>query len=160
MRKILLVLITFMLGACSLGDLTGNRSEVEQNRQTWQEQEITHYRYHLFVGCFCVFSQDMPLIIEVQDDEVVSLEYQSGNEIEATNLEYFQRFATIERIFAEIERDFQPVDSGESTGGKADEVIVEYDESYGFPTQVNVDFIKEAIDDELYLTISNFEELP
>jgi hypothetical protein len=88
------------------------------------------------------------------------MEYQSGNEIDESNREYFQRFATIEKIFAEIEKDFQTVDSGDASQDKADEVIVEYDETYGFPTLVNVDFVKEAIDDELYLTISNIERLP
>ena len=41
----------------------------------------------------------------------------------------------------------------------ADEVTVKYDATYGFPTEATIDVVKEAIDDELYLTISNFEEL-
>jgi len=39
-------------------------------------------------------------------------------------------------------------------------VIVKYDPTYGFPTEATIDFVKEATDDELYLSISNFEELP
>jgi hypothetical protein len=31
---------------------------------------------------------------------------------------------------------------------------------HGFPTKADIDVIKEAIDDELGLTVSNFEELP
>jgi hypothetical protein len=161
MRKLLLLLTAFVLTACSLENIMGRQSVVEQNKEKWQDANISHYRYHLSITCFCVFSQDMPLIIEVQNGEVVSMEYQSGNEIDASNLEYFQRFATIDKIFAEIEKDFATVDPSDSSQNKADEVVVvEYDETYGFPTQVNVDFVKEAIDDELYLTISNFERLP
>ena len=44
--------------------------------------------------------------------------------------------------------------------GAADEVIVKYDQTYGFPTDVTIDFEKQATDDELYLTLSNFEKLP
>ncbi len=148
MRKFLLIFIALMLTACSA---IQHASDFDRARAKWQDANISHYRFNLFIGCFCVFSQDMPLIIEVQNGEVVSMEYQSGNEIDATNLEYFQRFATIDKIFAELEKDLD---------GEADEVAVTYDETYGFPTQVNIDFMKDATDDELGLTISEFEALP
>jgi hypothetical protein len=147
MRKLLFIVIALVLAACS----AGSQSEIEQNRGKWQDASISHYRFNLFVGCFCVFSQDMPLVIEVQEGQVVSMEYESGKEIDANNRELFEKYATIDRIFAELEADLN---------GAADEVVAEYDPTLGFPTQANIDFIKEAADDELYLTISDFEELP
>ena len=147
MRKLIFIFIALALAACS----AGGQTEIERNQEKWQDAGISHYRYNLFVGCFCVFSQDMPLVIEVQDGKVVSMEYQSGNEIDATNRELFEKYATIDRIFTELETDIN---------GAADEVVVKYDPTYGFPTEASIDFIKEAIDDELYLTLSNFEELP
>jgi hypothetical protein len=147
MRKLIFVFIALALAACSLGSQT----EIERNKEKWQAANILHYRFNLFVGCFCVFSQDMPLVIEVQNGEVVSMEYQSGKEIDAGNRELFDRYATIDRIFAELEKDLN---------GEADEVVVKYDPTFGFPTEVNIDFIKDAIDDELALTVSNFEKLP
>jgi hypothetical protein len=148
MRTLLFVFMALALAACSAA---GSQTEIEQNKEKWQDQDITHYRYHLSITCFCVFSQDMPLIIEVQDGNVVSMEFQSGKEIDAANRELFDKYATIDRIFAELEAD---------VNGAADEVIVKYDPTYGFPTEVTIDFIKEAADDELYLSLSNFEELP
>jgi hypothetical protein len=147
MRKPILIFIALILTACSLG----GKTEIERNKEKWQDAGISHYRYNLFVGCFCVFSEDMPLVVEVKDGEVVSMEYQSGNEIDASSLELFEKYATIDRIFAELETNIY---------GKADEVTVKYDPTYGFPAEVSVDFIKEAIDDELALRISNFEKLP
>ena len=44
--------------------------------------------------------------------------------------------------------------------GAADKVIVEFDPAYGFPTKAAIDFLEEVIDEELSLTITNFEELP
>ncbi len=85
------------------------------------------------------------------DGEVVSMQYQSGKEIESGNVDYFQRFATIDKLFAQLKKDM---------GGEADKVTVEYDETYGFPKQVSVDFIENAMDDELGLTVSEFEKLP
>jgi hypothetical protein len=139
--------MALVLAACSVG----SRSEVQRNQQKWQDAGVSHYRYNLFVGCFCVFSQDMPLVIEVKDGQVVSMAYQSGKEIDAGSRELFDKYATIDRLFAELETNIY---------GKADEVTVTYDPTYGFPEKVNVDFIKNAVDDELALTISNFEKLP
>ena len=152
MKKLLFVFMTLALAACTAaGNAMGSQSEIEQNKEKWENANISHYRYHLSITCFCVFSQDMPLIIEVQDGEVVSMEYQSGNEIDATSRELFEKYATIDRLFAELEADIN---------GAADEVIAKYDATYGFPTEVTIDFVKEATDDELYLNLSNFEELP
>ena len=62
MKKLLLVLMTLVLAACSaVAGAAGNQTEIEQNKEKWQDQGITHYRYHLSITCFCVFSQDMPL---------------------------------------------------------------------------------------------------
>jgi hypothetical protein len=147
MRKLIFIFMALFLAACSMGSQT----EIERNQEKWQAANVSHYRYNLFVGCFCVFSQDMPLVIEVKDGEVVSMEYQNENEIDATSRELFEKYATIDRIFSELEKDIN---------GEADEVVVTYDPTYGFPAEINIDFIKDAIDDELGLTVSNFEKLP
>lgn len=152
MRKLILIVTALVLAACMLAACSlGGQSEIEHNKGKWQDANISHYRYNLFVGCFCVLNEDMPLIVEVQDGKVVSLEYQSGKEIDATNRELFEKYATIDRIFSELEANIN---------GKADEVVVTYDPTYGFPTKADIDMIKKAIDDEVTLTVSNFEKLP
>jgi hypothetical protein len=152
MKNLILVVMTLILAGCAaMGNALGNQSEIEQNREKWQDAAISHYRFHLFVGCFCVFTQDMPLIIEVQDGKVVSMEYQSGNEIDPSLMDLFNKYATIDRIFAEVE---------EGLNGAADNVVVKYDPTYGFPNEVTIDFEQQAADDEVYLTLSNFEVLP
>ena len=160
MRKllVLLTLLALAVAACSSaaqagGNPTGsgNQTEIERNLDKWRDANISHYRYRLNISCFCVFSQDMPLVIEVMDGKVVSMEYESGKEIDAPDLELFNKFSTIDRIFAEVEAGL---------AGAADEVKVTYDETYGFPVDITIDYVKEAIDDELYLTVSNFEVLP
>ncbi len=147
MRKPIYLFIALVLTACSLG----GKSEIQRNQQKWQDSGILHYRYNLFVGCFCGFNEDMPLVVEVQNGKVVSMKYQNGKEVEASNHELFDQYATIDLIFSELEADIN---------GKADEVTVAYDPTYGFPAKVNIDFIKKAVDDEVALTVSNFEELP
>lgn len=148
MKKILLLLLTLILTACSFGP----KSEYDSNLDRWQNANITHYRFSLFVGCFCPFQNVMPLGIEVQDGEVVSMAYSDGTPVSAHDpqLEFLSRYATIDRIFSELKADLN---------GGADEVTVKYNDPYGFPEQVNIDRIKLAIDDELGLTVSDFEVL-
>ena len=78
MKKLLFIFMALALAACSMG----SQSEIERNQQKWQNANISHYRFNVFVGCFCVFSQDMPLVIEVQNGQVISMQYQTGKAIE------------------------------------------------------------------------------
>ena len=154
MRKLLFIftLIALVLTACAAGVASGSQTEISQNKDKWHDSNISHYRYELFISCFCVFTEDMPLLIDVQDGKVVSMEFQSGKEIDpALKADLFDKYATIDRIFAELDADLN---------GAADVVTAKYDETYGFPTEVTIDFVQEATDDELYLTLSDFEALP
>jgi hypothetical protein len=149
MRKILFVLLAILMTGCAslIGQASGNANN---DQEKWQDASISHYRYELAISCFCIFSQDMPLVIEVKDGQVVSLEYKSGKEIDPALLGQFQRYDTIDKVFAELEK----------AQSDAEKVEVTYDEKYGFPTQITIDQAQMAADDELYLTISNFEVLP
>ena len=151
MKKLILIVMALVLAGCASVFALRSQSELEQNQEKWQDAAISHYRYNLNISCFCVFTQDMPLVIEVRDGKVVSMEYQNGNEIDPSLLELFNRYATIDRVFGEVKAGLN---------GAADEVIVKYDPTYGFPTEVTIDVEKQATDDELYLTLSDFEKLP
>jgi len=146
MKKIILFVLTLILAACN------GISKYDQNLAKWQAADISHYRFQLFIGCFCPFAEDMPLTIEVQDGEIVSLTRADGSLVEANDpsLETYESYATMDRLFRELESNLS---------GEADEVIVTYDPNYGFPVSIAIDQIKEAIDDELSLQVSKFEIL-
>lgn len=148
MKKIIFIILAFILAAC--GSVPSN--EFDQNVTKWNDANISHYRYQLFIGCFCPFYEDMPLTIEVKDGEVVSITSQDGTVVDASHPAYetYQSYATIDRLFSNLEVVLT---------GEADEVVVSYDPAYGFPTSIAIDYIKEAMDDELALQVSNFEVL-
>jgi hypothetical protein len=148
MKKLLLLLLAITLSACS----TGSRSELSRNRDKWETSNVKHYRYALFIGCFCGFTEKMPINIEVRDGKVASMTYQDGTPVAPTDIgaEFFQRFSTIDQMFTDLE-------SGQSS--QADDVQVAYDSKYGYPARINVDQIKEAIDDEYDVEVSGFEVL-
>ena len=146
MKKLILALLIIVLSACS----TAARSELSSNRQTWQSAHITHYRFSLNVGCFCVFRSRMPLEVEVNNGEVVSMTYADGVLVAEAdpNRETFSKYATIDRLFNELETT------------DAEEVTVTYDATRGFPSEIYFDFIKAAADDELSISAADFEVLP
>jgi hypothetical protein len=148
MKKIILLLLAFILAACSFG-IT---SEFDKNLQKWQDSGITHYRFSLNVGCFCAFRDQMPITVEVQNGEIVSMTYPDGTPVTKTdpNYETFAKHATVDRLFAELEAGL---------AGGAEEVTVTYDPTYGYPSEIYFDYIKAAADDELSLSVSNFEVL-
>ena len=148
MKKSILITLVFMLAACSIGG-----SEFARNQQKWNDANIRHYRFQLTVGCFCPFGDQMPLTVEVLNGKVVSITAKDGSTVIQGDPSYetFARYATIDNLFTELKADL---------GGKADQVTVTYDATYGFPSTINIDFIKNAVDDELYLSTTGFEKLP
>jgi len=151
MKRILLltVLTALILAAAGCGNFQQGRA-LSRNRALWESQNISHYRFQLHVGCFCAFMDLMPLSVEVRDGQVVSLFDSSGQPIPADRLEMLERYTGIDKLFELV---------AQAIDGKADEVSVTYDPTYGFPSQVSIDYIKLAVDDELGLQVSNFEVL-
>jgi len=149
MKKLTLLLLVLILSACTAGGGT----ELERNQSKWQDADITHYRFQLSVTCFCPVSGLMPMTVEVQNGEVVSIVDVNGQPYPSTDpmSEFILQYATIDRLFSEL---------GSDSVQKADKLTVTYDPTYGFPTEAIIDFIELAADDELYLSASGLEPLP
>ena len=148
MKRILLFALVFVLAACA----GGAGSEYSQNLAKWQDASIDHYRFTLFIGCFCAFMDQMPLTIEVDGGEVVSVTRADGTLVisDDPSYQFFEPYLTVDRLFFALEADLT---------GEADEVSVSYNSAYGFPVSIAVDRIKEAIDDEISFQVSEFEVL-
>lgn len=119
------------------------------NREKWESQHITHYRFELHVSCFCAFRDQMPLTIEVKDGKVVSMIDSKGQPVTQFG-ELFDTYNTIDKLFAKLDA---------ALNGEADSTTVEYDSAKGFPTSIYIDYIQEAADDEIGFTVSNLTAL-
>ena len=148
MKNFLFIVLAVMLVACS-----ASGSETSQNLQKWQDANITHYRMQLNISCFCAFRDQMPLTVEVRDGQIVSMAAADGSLVLDTNpnYEYFAPHATIDLLFAELEKAHKD---------GADSVTVTYDATYGFPTEIGIDYNQQIADEEMYFSISGFELLP
>ena len=145
MKKIILITLVFVLAACSFG----TKSELTRNQEKWQSASVGHYRFELNVSCFCAFRSNMPLSIEVKDGQVVSMKYADGTQVNENDRASFDQYATLDTLFDYTSKRMK----------NADEVKVTYNATYGYPEEVSIDVIKNAVDDELYLSVSGFEAL-
>ena len=142
----LFFILVLTISAC------GGGSVFQQNQKKWEGQNINHYRFTVAVSCFCPFA-NVEVTYEVLNGQVVNQSVQSSpdNPVDEVLVnDFYQSYNTIEKIFDYV-------------GGAindADETTIEYDPTYGFPTDISVDWIKQAVDDEMYLTLSNFKALP
>ena len=141
----LLFVLVLTLSACSGG------TTFQQNQEKWDGQNIDHYRFTVAVSCFCPFA-NVEVTYEVLNGQVVNQSVQSSpdNPVdEAQVSDFYQPYNTIEKVFDYVGRAVN----------EADETAIEYNPTYGFPTSIEIDWIELAIDDEMYLSVSDFEPL-
>ncbi len=144
---IIFSLFAALLAACGW---IGPKSELDSNREKWTNQNVSHYRYDLQIGCFCAFRDKMPLTIEIKDGQIVSVTDATGAAPSDQEMEWYKEYIGIDKIF----------DYAQKATQEADKTEITYDPETGIPTQVSVDWMEQAADDEMGLTISNFEKLP
>jgi len=119
------------------------------NRNLWDKQNISNYRYTFSNGCFCIPEARGPVIIEVRNGETKSItSVATGQPIE--NIELFQNYNTIPKLFNVIQ---------DGIARKASNLDVNYSPKLGYPTQINIDYNSQIADEEIYLTIENLEEI-
>jgi Family of unknown function (DUF6174) len=126
-----------------------NQRKLQFNRRLWEKQNILNYRYTFSNGCFCIPDARGPVVIEVRNGKTRSItSVETGQPV--TNPEYFQNYNTIPKLFNVIQ---------DAIARQAFSLDVSYSAKYGYPTQINIDYNAQIADEELYLTIENFQVL-
>lgn len=128
---------------------TNLRPQLKQlkiNFNWWKRAKISSYRYTFSNGCFCIPEARGPVVIEVINGQTTSIT--SAETGEPVNQEFFQSFNTIPKLFRVIRDGIKR---------KADRLEVEYDSTLGYPTDITIDFSFQIADEELFLTIRDFE---
>ncbi|MBH8565529.1 hypothetical protein I8748_25700 [Nostoc sp. CENA67] len=116
------------------------------NRNLWNKQNISNYRYTFSNSCFCIPDARGPVIIEVRNGETTSItSVETGQPVDP---QYFQQYNTIPKLFNVIQ---------DGINRNAYSLDVRYDARLGYPTQINIDYDSQIADEEIYLTIENFQ---
>lgn len=123
------------------------QSELDQARERWELVGSQFYGFRFQRGCFCPPEIVRPVRIEVRDGLVISAVDPDTNEPIDPPL---NGFPTIEDLFDEIQ---------DAIDQDAARIDATYDESFGYPVQVFIDWIQNAIDDEMSFQLSEYTEV-
>ncbi|MDH4276334.1 MAG: DUF6174 domain-containing protein [Gammaproteobacteria bacterium] len=147
------ILVTLLVGCtlaalgCAKRDLTEERNELNLNRTKWQQQNISSYSIFAIQSCYCK-QNDLEVLISVENN-VINFVKDSGRAGQA-------RFSvdpadvanhvypTIDELFTKIEK---------AIGERAETLEVTYDETYGYPSKLVIDYSKNSMDDEITIKI-------
>ena len=152
-KKTLIILAIFIILAALVTVLARvelAKSELLQNQLKWKSLHIRHYRFEMRFTDYWG-SGAGPMIIEVQDDQVISKTFKNGTPITDKGFEGHIFNVTVDYLFSIL---------WSSPVRKADEVYVEYHPVYGFPKSIFIDYDKNSADEEHGWSIRNFEVLP
>lgn len=135
-----LIAAAVLLSGCQIIGPDDERTEETSNqREIWEAYSDGTYSFVLARGCFCAYGGSY--WVQVVDGEVtLALDVYQNQSVPEEGLNIIE---SIDDIFDMIERAER----------EADDLEVEYAEE-GYPTRVVIDWIKQAVDDEMYLEVS------
>lgn len=133
-----------LLAGCG-SHLNDAREVWRDARARWTANRPSQYTYTLERLCFCPEEVRGPVRIVVRGDSVLSRAYVGSGQ--AVPAQYAVHFGTIESLFDVID---------DAIDRKAAELSTQYDPARGYPLTVNIDYVANAIDEELGLRVSEF----
>lgn len=117
---------------------SGVERELDRARARWAAQNTLSYDYVLEVLCFCPFSEDGPVRVTVSNGAVVSrIRVRDDAPVDSTAA---GAFVSIDELFEIIGR---ALDSGAAS------ISAVYDAALGYPLEISIDYIRNAVDDEV-----------
>lgn len=125
-----------------------NLGQLGINRQQWNQQKIFNYRYTLTSSCFCAPEARGPVVIEVRNGRTTNIT--SANTGQPVNPELFRQYNTIPKLFNLIANGIVR---------RASSVTVQYNSTFGYPTQINIDYSTQMADEEVYLSVENLQKI-
>ncbi len=125
-----------------------NSRRLRFNKRLWEQANIYNYRITVSNSCFCIPDARGPVVIQVRNGQTTSItSVATGKPV---NPQFFQKYDTIPELFNVIQ---------DAINRKASNLDVEYNAKLGYPTKINIDYSSQIADEEIFLTIENFQEL-
>jgi hypothetical protein len=141
-----LLFINFFISCTSDDTISEEKIELSQARQKWNSAQIKNYEMHERLSCFCGGLLEWDVFVKngIKD----KVEYDESQAFGQTYDDIFDQARTIEDVFDFLE-------------GLLDRelasLIVEYDDVYGFPKLISIDYVENIADDEIAYFYTEFE---
>ena len=144
-RVSIILIVISIITSCNSDDSVIDK--LTANQQLWEASNVKNYTISERYSCFCGGVLNWKTFVE--NGEKVDITFEDPEFGEPEDFEtVFQRARTIDDVFDFLANLYtQDVAS----------IVVEYDETYGFPKVINVDYIANAIDDEIIYLYTDFE---
>lgn len=149
-QKIFLLILLFALAPGLTACKWAQKRELSRNREMWQAQNITNYRYKVSIISYWGANSLMPLTMEYRSGQLVSVVDKDGNVQELG----WDSLSGIEAIFQEVDTSL--------ARKRRDVEAITYDPTYGFPTSIEIYYHETGVGGEYTrrYTIDHFEVLP
>lgn len=144
------VFVFFIILLTAVSCTSSVPQELTDNKDLWEDQELTDYDFTLERQCFCPEDWRGPVDIEVRDGDAVSVAYVSSGEAVTENK--FDDANTIEKLFTILENAYAGKGDFEQ---KADTITVTYDSQMGYPVTFFIDVSQLIADEEVGYTVTN-----
>jgi len=137
--------LVVLVSACSsaLGPV---RNDLATARASWAAMISAPYSFTFARSCFCASEFLRPVHISVADGEVTQAVFVDTGDPVATPLSEIE---TVDDLFDEIQA---------AIDADAFEIVATFDSRLGYPVSVSIDYIENAIDDEMAFQVSDFHE--
>lgn len=137
--------IIALTSACGLITGTGDDDDDLRDAQArWNSARVQDYSVVVQHLCFCGYVR--PVRVTVRGGAIVS-------SVDAETGEAVPSYATVRDIAGLFTLIRKAIDDG------ADKLNVKYDSELGYPTLIDIDYITNAVDDELTVKTSEFQRL-
>jgi hypothetical protein len=142
-RLLTLIFAILILSACK-DNQSETQKELNNSKTLWSQQKINDYQITTKLSCFCIMTYD---IINVVDNGQLTTAFylNSGATVPADKFQYQK---SIQNYFDLIQQ---------AINNEAFSIDVSYDPTYGFPTNIAIDYDQNIADDEVSYQLSNFK---
>ena len=122
-------------------NLSRAQSELDRNWDRFQSSAPLSYSYTVRVSCDCPTDVTRAVTVWVDRGSIEYLLYEDDGS--PVPLSYANSFPSVEQLFDAIQ---------DGIDRRADNIDVDYDFTYGYPTNVYIDYDRRTADEELSLT--------
>ncbi len=117
-------------------------------KQRWQQADIKNYKYTFQRSCFCMRDYTKEVLTTVKNNKVVNAHWKGSQQ--PLDNKFKDNQQTINYFFSKIQ---------DAIDRKAAVITVKYNEQYGYPETLSIDYDKMIADEELRLSAKNFRKL-
>lgn len=146
-KNLILILFSCLLISCvSDNEISKELRELNEARSTWQSFQLKNYSMNERLSCFCGGLLEWKVFVKNGLKDKV--EYDESPTFGQTYDDIFDQARTVDDVFDFIE---------ELLGKDLGSLIIEYDQVYGFPSNVSIDYNELTADDEIAYLYTGFE---